>query len=74
MYHLWDLEEKFQRDRRNTMSVVEHARERERIAVIDQLQSESLGVRRLVASALVQLGVKLDPKAAEYLASEEEAA
>lgn len=74
MHHLWDLEEKFQQYRRDTMSAEEHTRERERIAVIDQLHSESVGVRRRVASALVQLGEKLDPKAAERLATADEAA
>ena len=56
------------------MTVTEHTRERERMAIIDQLQAEGLGVRSWVASALVQLGVKLHPKAAEVVFTAEEAA
>ncbi len=76
MYHLWDLEEQLEQTRRRSMTVTEHTRERERerMAIIDQLQAEGLGVRSWVASALVQLGVKLHPKAAEVVFTAEEAA
>lgn len=74
MYHLWDLEEQLEQTRRRSMTVTEHTRERERMAIIDQLQAEGLGIRSWVASALVQLGVKLHPKAAEVVFTAEEAA
>ena len=56
------------------MSVLEHARVRERIAIIEQLQLENTGLRRRIASALVALGVKIHPAAAEAITTAEAAA
>lgn len=63
MHYLIDVQERIDESRRQAVTATYTPRDLEVLESI-QRQSESLGVRKYVATVLVQLGLKLDPDAA----------